>query len=254
MSCRIDPCMRVTYAGTMFVDCFTTRRWLLLLAGLPIGAAACASSSEAGTSVSLVSTGTALRAAELVPMGGHGLLQVDELYWTSAEVELTPCRSAWQRAADWLVPEAQAHGDSTPMSMAEPTVENARTTRDVRLGEMRPPAGEYCGLRYVMAPADADAAGLSEARDMFGKSFLLRGALGSEGGPLEPFELSRGDSASVDLPLALELTPDHARASIRFERDLRLGFEGLELEGLSPAERDRALIEAFTASLTIELE
>jgi hypothetical protein len=238
----------------MTADCMTMRWSLLLLAGLPFGVPACASSSEVGTRVLLVSTGTALPAGEVVRTGGHGLLRVDELYWTSAEIELTPCRAAWQRAADWLVPEARAHGQSTPMSMADPTVENAQTMRDVILGEMRPPAGEYCGLRYLMAPADPDAPGLSDAPDMFGRSFLLRGAFGSEGESLEAFELSRDVNLYVDLPLALELTRDHAQASIHFERDPELGFEGLELEGLPPAERDQALLEAFTAALTIELE
>jgi hypothetical protein len=235
----------------MIADRFMTRCWLLPFAG--IGAVACASSSQAGTRVSLVSTGTALAGGEVLAIGGQGLLRVDELYWTSAEIELTPCRAAWQRAADWLLPEARAHGQSSPLSMADPTVENARDTSDVVLGEMRPPAGEYCGLRYVMAPADADAAGLSDAPDMFGKSLLLRGAVGREGGELMAFELSRDVALSVDLPLALELTREHAQASIRFGRDPALGFEGLELDAAPPAERDRALVDAFTASLTLEL-
>ncbi len=238
----------------MVIEPVGERGWRGLLPLLLVGAIGCAGSSEGGTSVRLVSAGAGLSAGQVLSTRDAGWLRVDALYWTTSEVELLPCRSAWQRAARWLVPEAHAHGLATPTLLATPTVESAAATDDVLLGELRPPAGEYCGLRYRMAPADADAVDLGAAPEMLGNSVLLRGALGSAAAELEAFELSSGFGVEVELPLSLELTRERPEATIRFEHDPASGFEGLDLMGLAPGERDGTLLDAFAASLRIELE
>jgi hypothetical protein len=228
--------------------------WLTLFVVSALDTVGCAGSSEAGTRVQLVSTGAALSEGQMFSPAADQRLRVDALHWTSAEVELVPCRSAWQRAAEWLVPTAHAHGFSTPTLMADPTVENAQTTADVTLGEMQPPAGDYCAVHYRMAAADDDATGVSAAPEMVGKSFLLRGAIGTAAAGLESIELFSTRGFDVTLPLALELTSKRRTAVIRFQHDASRWFEGLELDSLSPAEQQQVLLEMFTGSLSVEVE
>ncbi len=128
-------------------------RLIAALAGA--GLAACAASSEDGTSVALVSGPSGMDVGREV-RAGAGRLLIDELAWTVSEIELLPCPSAWQRAADWLVPRAHAHGTSTPTILAVPTVERALARSDTMLGRLSPPAGRYCGVRFGLGPAEKD--------------------------------------------------------------------------------------------------
>jgi hypothetical protein len=186
-------------------------------------------------------------------MAGEARLRVDALYWTSAELELLPCQSAWRRAADWLLPPAHAHGESTPTLMAVPTIESAAATSEIALGELRPPAGAYCGLRYRIAPADADALGASESPDMLGRSLLLRGGLGSAGGELEPFALASSLSFDVERTVSFELSQARPEVTLHLVRDTAAAFETIQLDVLDAFARDKALLESFVASLTIEV-
>jgi hypothetical protein len=178
-------------------------------------------------------------------MGADEEIRIDALYWTTAELELVSCGSALTRALDWWVPTAHAHGSSTPTAIAAPTVESAQGSGDAVLGELAPPAGEYCALRYSLGPADADASGLAEHPEMLGKALLVRGALGSTGAPLEPFELSGASAVEATLPLSLDLTRADPQAVVRLTRDPGAAFEQLSLRGLTPAEQYDALLSAL---------
>jgi hypothetical protein len=224
--------------------------------GLPLIAllAACTSASERGTSVEFVSTAMTLATEPRLRVGENGQLRVDTLYWTNVELELEPCTSPLSRVVDWLVPRAHAHGVSTPTLMATPSVESAAASGDIQLGELGPPATEYCGLRYGIGPADMDATGLLEHPEMLGKAFLLRGALGYDGEALVDFELSSPGGFEVTLPISLDLTRAHPRATIRLIRDAAATLEGLSLEGLTPNERYQALVEALLTDVRVAVE
>jgi hypothetical protein len=207
--------------------------------------AACASSSQPGTQVQFVSSGWALAAGQTLHLGADEELRVDAMYWTNAELELVSCGSALTHAIDWWVPTAHAHGLSTPTAIAAPTVESAHGPGDTVLGELRPPAGEYCALRYSLGPADGDALGLAEQPEMLGKALLVRGALGSTGATLEPFELSGASGFAATLPLSLDLTRADPQAVVRLTRDAGAAFEQLSLRDLTPPEQYDALLSAL---------
>lgn len=225
---------------------------VLVAAGIATGLAACSASSEQGTSVRLVSSGSALSGQEMSSSAG-GRLRVDELLWTVSEIQLRECRSAWQRAADWVIPTAHAHGLSTPTLLAVPTVESASTDTDSVLGQMSPPAGRYCGVRYRLGPADADAEGLG-ATEMLGRSLLLRGASGDAGGPLEAFEVESRSDLDIELSVELELSADHPSLTLRFTHDTSLLLQSLDLGSADADDREQALFEAFRAALGVHAE
>jgi hypothetical protein len=215
---------------------------------------ACTGASEQGTSVAFVSTATGLAAEQMFRVGVDGHLRVDALYWTNAELELEPCASPLSRFADWLVPEARAHGFSTPTLIAAPTLESAAGSGDVRLGELGPPADEYCGLRYGISAADSDTEGLLEHPEMLGKAFLMRGAFGTDDETLVDFELGSAVGFEVLLPISLELSRAHPRATIRLIRDPAATLEGLSLDELTPSERYEALVEVFLTQVRVAVE
>jgi hypothetical protein len=229
------------------------RRCCLLGAFASAGLAACSASSEQGTSVELVSAQSGMDAGQEVS-AGSGRLRVDELAWTVSEIELLPCPSAWQRAADWLLPSAHAHGTSTPTILAVPTVERALVHTDTVLGRLSPPAGRYCGVRYRLGPADADAEGLGQLPEMIGRSLLLRGSFGASEGELSSFELDSQRELAIELPLELVLSASERAVTLRFERDGAALFQDVDFTSLGGVRRELAVLEALEASLGVELQ
>jgi hypothetical protein len=229
-------------------------RRTLLLIGVAAGLAACSASSEGGTSVRLVSSGEGVVAGQEMSTANGGRLRLDELFWTTSEIELLACPSAWQRAADWFVARAHAHGTSTPTVLAVPTVESMASASDVVLGQMSPPAGRYCAVRYQLGPADADAEGLADAPDMLGRSLLLRGAFGMAGAELEPFELASGRTLDVELEAELTLSADQRQATLRFAQDPGQMFGELDFASLDGVRRELAVLEALSETLSVRAE
>lgn len=182
-----------------------------------------------------------------------GGLRIDELAWTVSEIELRPCPSAWGRARDWLLPSAHAHGTSTPTLLAVPTVERALAHTDTVLGRLSPPAGRYCGVRYRLGPADADAEGLGQLPEMIGRSVLLRGSLGAPEGEPERFEIESQRALDIELPIEIELSTSERSLGLRFERDGDQLFEDIDFSALSELQRELALLEALEASLEVRL-
>jgi hypothetical protein len=247
----MDPTTPAHYSGAMRA---TPRHRSSLLAGIAsAGLAACAASSEHGTSVELVSAPSATDAGQEVP-AGSGRLSIDELAWTVSEIELLACPSAWQRAAEWLLPTAHAHGTSTPTILAVPTVERALRHSDTVLGRLSPPAGRYCGVRYRLGPADADAEGLEQLPEMLGRSVLLRGSFGALAGELEGFELDSQLALAVELPIDFELSESERALSLRFERDGAVLFQDVDFGVLDGVRRELAVLEALQASLAVRLQ
>src|SRR5688572_6722885 len=212
-----------------------SRRSSALAAIVSAGLVACGASSEEGTSVEIVSAQSGMDAGqEVSAAAGH--LRIDELAWTVSEVELLACQSAWQRAADWLLPSAHAHGSSTPTLLATPTVESAVAHTDTVLGRLSPPAGRYCGVRYRLGPADADAEGLTALPEMLGRSLLLRGSFGEQADELEPFELQSQLPLLVELPIEFELSASARALTLRFTRNAGALFQDVDFGELKSEE------------------
>lgn len=247
----MDPTTPSHYSGAMRVN---LRHRSSLFAGVAsAGLAACAASSEQGTSVELVSVDSGMHAGQEVSSGG-GRLRVDELAWTVSEIELLACPSAWHRTAEWLLPTAHAHGTSTPTILALPTVERALMRTDTVLGRLSPPAGRYCGVRYRLGPADADAEGLEQLPEMLGRSVLLRGSFGAQTGELEAFELASQLPLAVELPIDVELSESQRTLGLRFERDGAALFQDVDFGVLDGVRRELALLDALQASLVVRLQ
>jgi hypothetical protein len=222
------------------------------LAGFALGGVACASATQPGVVVEFVSEPSATVGQELA--GAQSLVRVEELHWTRSEVELERCPSAYEALSGWIVSQAHAHGTSSPTLMAVPVVVSATAGGLVAMGELTPPAGRYCKVRYRVAPADGDAVGLADVPALVGKSFLLRGEYGRGRGELSAFELASERDFDVTLPIELDLSSEHPSASLRFGCDLERWFLGVDLGALSNDAREDVVLEAFRASLGVVVE
>jgi hypothetical protein len=216
--------------------------------------AGCGSDVQAGTQLQLVSAPAALAAGQQLATAAGGVVRVDELYWTSAEVELLGCPDAWQRAVRFVLPEANAHGSSSPTLMATPTIESALTAVDVELAEMSPPAGRYCTVRYRLAPADRDAVGIDAAPDMLGSSFHLRGGVGPSPATLTRFEIVSEQAFDLAFDVALTLSATERTATLRFEHDPERWFGALDIATLTGDTSERAVLESFQAAIRLRVE
>jgi hypothetical protein len=146
------------------------------------------------------------------------------------------------------VPNAHAHGVTTPTRLATPTVERATGTEQVVLGTLEPPPGQYCGIRYHLGPADPDAAGLDSSPEMEGSSLSAFGTIQTVDVPPAPFAIRSRRAAQVTLELDLELTTQRREATVLIAHDKERWFAGLAESG-TDAEREAQLVDAFLGSL-----
>jgi len=77
-----------------------------------------------------------------------------------------------------LIPSANAHTSQTPTATGEPVVINILNAdnSDTPLGNVSPPAGDYCGVELTISAADVDASGLPNDADMVGASLFISGS------------------------------------------------------------------------------
>jgi hypothetical protein len=209
---------------------------------------ACASRYDAGIQVELLSR----QSGELAQSTALGVVKIDQLSWTSSEIELTRCPSALARARDWLLPAAHAHGASTPTRLAVPSVVNAGA--DVALGELTPPAGRYCSVRCRIAPADDDALGLGTAPEMLGASLRSSGELEPAGSASSSWSLQSRRSFELSRELELELSADQLHARLSFGLDAQRFREAISVGWFEPVAREELLIEAFRAAFVVRVE
>jgi hypothetical protein len=221
-----------------------SRGWLIL------AAIACGSAYEPGVQVELI-----VEPSLAADVSGRALgaeLQIESLRWTSSEVELQRCFSPLASLGDWLIRPAHAHGDSSPTVLAVPTIVSALAA-PTSLGVLVPPAGRYCAVRYRVAPADADAVGLSAAPDMLGRSLLLRTAAGPLGSA-EPRELASQNSFELTRSIELELSSEHRTASVHLGFDAQRWLEVIDVRSLVDRDTEDAIREAFESSFELWVE
>jgi hypothetical protein len=227
-----------------------TRLTWSLSFGLLLG---CGTSSEPGVEVRFVSLPVGSNPGVALPnVSGHEVL-LDELAWTTSELELLPCRSALQRAADWLVPSAMAHGVSTPTRLSSPAVERATAAEELVLGSLEPPAGRYCGLRYSLGAADPDAAGLTAAPHMQGRSVAARGRVTPPSGTASDFSIESARGISAEYPLDFELSESRRHVTVTLDHASERWFTALDLSATA-AEREARLLDNLLESLEVRSE
>ncbi|HVZ33856.1 MAG TPA: hypothetical protein VG963_15625 [Polyangiaceae bacterium] len=219
-----------------------------LAAAVVASISACGAWSEPGVSVTLLAEPSAAADA------GIPGLELFELRWTSSEIELQACPGLVARAKDWLLPSAFAHGTSNPLRLAVPTVLSALGGPAIEIGELAPPGGSYCAVRYHVAPADDDAEGLLNAPAMRGMSLDVRGAFVDAGGVEQTFEILSQRTLDVSLPLELELSASRPRAHLVVRSAFDHWPSGREFAALASDQRERAAWQAFQASLEVSAE
>jgi hypothetical protein len=122
------------------------------------------------------------------------------------------------------------------------------------LGELAPPAGRYCAVRYRVAPADADAVGLLAAPNMLGRSLLLRTAAGPLGSAEPARELASQRSFELVRAIELELSSEHRAASVHLGFDAQRWLEVIDVRSLVDRDQEDAIAEAFGSSFEIWVE
>lgn len=152
---------------------------------------------------------------------------LDHAYLVLSSLELLPCMvsratTEWQR----LRGVALAHGQSSPVLLASPFVNGLERPDEApaRLGVLRPPPGQYCGLKLTLSPADADAAGLTLASGLEGQTLRLAGRWqDSPSAPPTELQLSTALEGSTFLPfpspLVLAEADDSARLILQLHYD-----------------------------------
>lgn len=224
------------------------RVWASVLVGALAG---CSSSTEPGLELRVVSVATGLSTSVQLSAGDGGAVRLDDLNWTSVEVELLRCRTALGWLGDTLIRSARAHGTSSPTLLAVPMVETAQALDDVVLGTLRPPPARYCGVRYQLGPADADAFGLGDRPEMIRRSIYARGESALEGRAGERFSLASSATFEVMADLELDLSGEVVPREVRIERDESGWFRGVDVRDPDPARQADQLVENFRTSVTI---
>lgn len=202
-----------------------------LVIALVLFAAACSDGGESdGIRVAIAVEGATM--PQTVSLAGGETATLDASYVTVASFTLEPCSSLttklW-RALDPL-PEAFAHGESSPTRLAVPVVVRIAGARSrVDAGHLEPPPGRYCGLELEIAAADDDALELPDA-EMVGKSLRV---VGEHDGT--PFSISSAARLDVTKTFAtpLELTAMNNEVSLVMSLDTANSFAAVDLASVS---------------------
>jgi hypothetical protein len=174
--------------------------------------------------------------------------------FTNVAFEVVPCKSALRSLYDAAIPNARAHGVSTPTRLSVPTVEDALATEALELGELSPPAGRYCALLLELGPADSDAEGLDAAPETLGKSLLLRGSASSSAGSDEPFAIESETALETTRELELSLDESHREVTLVVEHDAARWFDGVDIATQSGSELGRRTLENVARSFGVHVE
>ena len=216
---------------------------------------ACGATVQEGVSVEVAATTEPLlRDAAFETEAGYQV-RVDGAWVTNAEVELEPCEGALSALWDWVVPQAHAHGTSTPTLLADPVVQALLPGGEVVLGALAPPAGTYCSVRYRVDVADSDAAGLDAAPELVGLSLLVRGSFRLPEQDWEDFEITSSNAFEVErAPLTLSLGARQRTARVTIRQDPSAWLDSLEFLGSSPQQWEEALRLGAQAAVRIDVE
>jgi hypothetical protein len=211
---------------------------------------ACSAETHRGVEVRLVSRQGEVSTLATLP-ALDGVVRLDALSWAYTEVELSPCVRTVSRAYDLLVPNARAHGTSTPTRLAAPIVQSLESRGPLPLGTLRPPATRYCAVNVTLAAADRDAAGLVHNPAMLEKSFEIRGTVGDGATPPREFAGSTAASARARVPVELDLESGAREVTLSIARDPARWFVDVTRETLTGPAFSEILLQKFAGSTQV---
>jgi len=182
-------------------------------------------------------------------------VKLDRALIALGRVELLKCDNFARQLWGLFAPgRARAHEESTPTSIGAPMIIDLMESsgRLLFAGTLRPPPGRYCGIRVVVAPADADAIGSTPERaEMLENSVVVEGVVeGSETGDEIPLGARITELIPWDLRFDEPLVFDTPRSvSISVQIDHLGWFDGIDFALPGGAAVQQRLTENIRSSL-----
>jgi len=171
------------------------------------------------------------------------------------QVELLRCDNFVLDLWEFVAPaRARAHEFTSPTSLGVPLIIDLVESSGVPLfaGTLRPPPGQYCGIRVVGMPADQDAEGLTDANlDMMEHSVLIAGRVeDTTTGDVTPLITGLWEVLECEMlfdrPLVFD-SPVVERISVQI--DHTKWFDGIDFALQSPDAVQRQITENVRSSL-----
>jgi len=235
-----------------------------LLGALFLSACDDAAEAPAGpAAVDLFVAHTSLAAPAVVVNDLGFRIEVDRWVAVSASIELRPCEASasllWRlvggTAAAHVTPSLyRAGGSAQPRDLLSA---GAATL----FGQLTPPAGDYCQVRYASSPADADLEGSGGGASLLGKSMVISGRYTPPGGEASvPFSLATTLGTRVDLPeiAATSAAPlftlrPSEQLSVTVTLDPAAMFDGIDFALQGPAQVESQLVFNLARGMQLEL-
>jgi len=175
-------------------------------------------------------------------------------YLSTKTIELVSCLSESSRMWRFItIPNAYAHTVGSLTLLGVPAVESLLVAPAARLtvGSLLPPAGQYCGAKWNLQGADADAIGLPEDADMVGKTVFASGSFSRVGESQQVFSMSSMKSLDADLAFpATELSSDKRRiATLHMTMVADDWFDDVDFESGQESQNVDALLQNIRRSL-----
>ena len=190
-------------------------------------------------------------------------IEVDRWVAVSASIELRPCEASasllWRlvggTAAAHVTPTVyRAGGSAQPRDLL-----GAGTA--ALFGQLTPPAGDYCQVRYASSPADADLEGSGGGASLLGKSMVISGRYRPPGGEAPvSFSLATTLGTRVDLP---EIAATSSAPLFKLRSGERLAvtvtiepaamFDGIDFALQGPAQVESQLVFNLARGMQLQL-
>ena len=182
-------------------------------------------------------------------------VHLDRALIVIGQVELVRCDNFVLNLWELVAPaRARAHEFTTPTSLGVPLVIDLMESSGVPLfaGTLRPPPGEYCGIRVVGMPADQDAEGLTDANlDMMEHSVLITGRVeDTASGDVVPLIAGIWEVLECEMLFARQLVFDGpVLESVNVQIDHTKWFDGIDFALQSPDAVHRQITANVRSSL-----
>ncbi len=158
---------------------------------------------------------------------------------------------------DFFFSTAAAHALEEPTRLSVPHVLDltGRDNLPIRLGEISPPVGTYCGLKIELFPADEDAMNLPVDTNMLNKTLHIEGTYSVNGSEPINFliesnkKLSEKGLVFSDRTLTLDNTNRQATQHISIIYDR--WFDGVNFEQLDSTQTENQLLTNIRNSIAL---
>lgn len=168
-------------------------------------------------------------------------------------VELVECphhslKRLWKQL--WSTPKAYAHGNTTPVKISSPFIDNFTHAPDtsLELGTFLPPPGSYCSVKVLFEAADSHADALPDDIDMIGRTFYFEGSWKQQGGSLDtPFtwdsSIEQSVTIELDEPILVDEEQAHRSGQLLLSTDALKWLDATEFDALSEPAQATSLLQ-----------